>query len=161
MKRRLFPPIHRELVAHAFLITASSRLHPAQHIWKSCSGVCVTPLKILPGPLESLLEFGSLGADMYTVERFWSVAEASRIKDGLYKTTVAWSISTLARGGWVICFCNLSTVLPLPWWPLHKQVSPYKTTIQNKSRRELVGSKWYHTPRRKGDLPESHVGQTS
>ncbi|CAN0182948.1 unnamed protein product [Rangifer tarandus platyrhynchus] len=76
MKRRLFPPIHRELVGHAFLITASSRLHPAQHIWKSCSGVCVTPLTILPGLSESLLELGSLGADMYTVERMASAAVA-------------------------------------------------------------------------------------
>ena len=154
MKRRLFPPIHRELVGRAFLIT---RLHLAQHIWKSCSGVCVTPHTISPGPSESLLEFGSLG----DVERFWSVVEASRIKDGVCKTTVAWSISTLARSGWVICFCNLSTVLPLPWWPLHKQASAYETTVQNKSRRELVGSKWYHIPKRKGNLLESHVGQAS
>ena len=47
----------------AFLIT---RLRLAQHIWKSCSGVCVTPHTISPGPSESLLKFGSLG----DVERF-------------------------------------------------------------------------------------------
>lgn len=106
----MFSPFHWEPRGHMFLTTALLR-------WHLCTAHLAKPLW---GILYHLVPRGDLGdqqlkvrstaANLHIAERSWEVAEASRIKDGIYETTGMWSVSTLA--GSVICFCNLVTSSP-------------------------------------------------
>lgn len=109
---------------HILLTTACSRGHPGTtHLAKPLGGIWyhLQPHVDL-GSQHS--DSGELAADLHVAERSWGVAEASRIKDGVYETTVVQSVSTLSCS--VICICNLVTSSPTAPMALHKHISPYE-----------------------------------
>lgn len=84
----MFSPLHGEPRGTYSLPQPAPEDTQAPHIWQSHSEAFGTTYNFMWVLGASVLKAGSVAADLHVVERSWEVAKASRIKDGVYETTV-------------------------------------------------------------------------